>query len=269
MELDNVGLKDLSEAVLLRFFSSLQNSREYVCVPVCRFVRHLHLEGLLEEDLSIRFSAIKSHRAEKVPSYYSNEEIRKMDAVIERNSPTGKRNYAMFLLASRLGMRSSDIRSLQFGNIDWDRNVLVFKQQKTKKEIELPLFANIGEAIIDYIRNGRPRSNDKTIFLRTRAPFIPLTTTILSVTISDIICRAGIETKGRRHGSHSLRHSLATNLLKHGTTLPVISQTLGHSNTESTMIYLNVDVENLLRCSIDVPPVPDNFYMQKGGWFYV
>jgi len=269
MELDKTGLKELSEVVVLRFFSSLQNVREYVSVPVRRFLRYLYVEGLIEMDLSIRLSTIKSHRAEKVPSFYSNDEIRKMDETIERNSPVGKRNYAMFLLASRLGMRSADIRHLQFGNIDWDRNILVFNQQKTGKAIELPLFTNIGEAIIDYIRNGRPQINNKTLFLQARAPFSLLTSTAVSVIISTIIYNAGIETKGRHHGSHSLRHSLATNLLKQGTALPVISGVLGHSSTESTMIYLHVDVDNLLRCSIDVPPIPDKFYMQKGGWFYV
>jgi len=220
--------------------------------------------------LSVRLVSIKSHRAEKVPSFYTNEEIRKMALTIERNTPAGKRNYAMFMLASQLGMRSSDIRHLQFGNINWERNIITFKQYKTEKTIELPLFTNIGEAIIDYIRNGRPPSKEKTIFLRAVAPFTAINdSSSFSCIISNIIYKAGIETKGRHHGSHCLRHSLATNLLKQGTSLPVISETLGHNNTGSTLIYLHVDVKGLLRCSLDVPPVSEKFYMQKGGMFYV
>jgi site-specific recombinase XerD len=90
----------------------------------------------------------------------------------------------------------------------------------------------------------------------------------ISGIISNIIYKAGIETKTRHHGAHCLRHSLATQLMEQGTTLPVISDTLGHSNSQTTMIYLSVDINGLLRCSLDVPPVPDCFYMQKGGWFY-
>lgn len=269
MEMDNIGLKELSDTVILRFFSSLQNLRERVCVPVRRFLRYLYLGKLIEKDLSVYLFSMKDHRAEKVPSFYTNDEIRKMDEAIERNSPVGKRNYAMFLLASRLGMRSSDIRNLQFRDIDWERNVITFQQIKTAKVIELPLYTNIGESIIDYIHKGRPQSSDKTVFLSATVPYTPITATAFSSIISNIIYKAGIETKGRHHGSHCLRHSLATSLLKQGTSLPVISETLGHSNTESTMIYLNVDVEGLLRCSLNVPPVSEQFYNQKGGMFYV
>jgi integrase/recombinase XerD len=152
--------------------------------------------------------------------------------------------------------------------LDWDSNVINLVQYKTKKEIELPLLAVIGEAIIDYIQNGRPKSDSKTIFLTANAPYTPLSVPGLSSIISGIIYKAGIETKDRHHGAHCLRHSLATQLLEQGTTLPVISETLGHSNSQTTMIYLGVDVTGLLRCSLEVPPVPESFYMQKGGWFY-
>jgi integrase len=85
-------------------------------------------------------------------------EIRMMDASIDKSSPVGKRDYAIFLLASRLGLRASDMCLLQFSNLDWDRNVINLVQFKTKKEIELLLLAVIGEAIIDYICNSRPKS---------------------------------------------------------------------------------------------------------------
>jgi integrase len=235
---------------------------------VRRFLRYLFEMDLTKADLSIPLFYIKAYRAEKLPSLYNIQEIRKMDASIEKTSKMGKRDYAIFLLASRLGLRASDIRMLQFCNLDWDRNVINLVQYKTRKEIELPLLAVIGEAIIDYIQNGRPKSDSKTIFLTATAPYTPISVPGLSGIISRIICKAGIETKERRHGAHCLRHSLATQLLEQGTTLPVISDTLGHSNSQTTMIYLGVDLNSLLRCSLYVPIVPDSFYMQKGGWFY-
>jgi len=268
MQQDHIYLENLDKVAISRFVASLQNTQLRVCVPIRRFLRYLFEKHLTKTDLSIPLFYIKSHRAEKLPSLYNTEEIRKMDASIEKTSRIGKRDYAIFLLASRLGLRASDICLLQFRNLDWDRNIINLVQCKTKKEIELPLLAVIGEAIIDYIQNGRSKSDSKTLFLTANAPYTPISVPGLSSIISGIIYKAGIETKDRHHGTHCLRHSLATQLLNQGTTLPVISETLGHSNSQTTMIYLGVDVNGLLRCSLYVPPVPDSFYMQKGGWFY-
>lgn len=268
MQQEQICLEDLDNVDISRFVASLQNIQEHVCVPVRRFLRYLFEMHLTKTDLSIPLFYIKAHRAEKLPSLYNTEEIRKMDTSIEKTSKVGKRDYAIFLLASRLGLRASDICQLQFRNLDWDRNIINLVQYKTKKEIELPLLSVIGEAIIDYIQNGRPKSDNKTIFLTANAPYTPISVPGLSSIITGIIYKAGIEIKNRHHGAHCLRHSLATQLLKQGTPLPVISETLGHRNSQTTMIYLGVDVNGLLCCSLYVPPVPDSFYVQKGGWFY-
>jgi integrase/recombinase XerD len=268
MQQDQIHLDTLDQIAVSHFISSLQNTQLRICVPIRRFLRYLFEEDIVKTDFSIPLYDIKCHRAEKLPSIYNMEEIRKMEASIERASSVGRRNYAIFLLASRLGLRASDIRTLQFDEIDWDKNVIRLTQCKTKKLIELPLLNVVGEAIIDYIRNGRPRSDIKTIFLTANAPYTIISVPGISGIVSHIIDKAGINTKGRHHGSHSLRHSLATRLMNQGTALPVISDVLGHSNSQTTMIYLNVDIKGLLQCSLDVPPVVDNFYMQKGGWFY-
>jgi site-specific recombinase XerD len=268
MQHDKVQPDNLDNIAISGFISSLQNTQLYVCGPLRRFLRYLFEMNVIKTDFSIPLFEIKCHRAEKLPSIYSTEEIRKMDAIVEKSSPAGKRNYAIFLLASRLGLRASDIRSLQFNDLDWDQNVINITQCKTQKKIELPLLNIIGEAIIEYVRNGRPKSDCKTIFLTAVAPYTPISIPGLSSIVSRIIYKAGIETKDRHHGSHCLRHSLATRLLQQGTILPVISDVLGHNDSQTTMIYLNVDINSLLTCSLDVPPVADSFYMQKGGWFY-
>jgi len=268
MQHDRICPDILDQIAIRSFVSSLQNTQLRICVPIRRFLRYLFETKIIKTDYSIPLYDIKCHRAEKLPSIYNNEEIQKMEAAIEKASPTGKRNYAIFLLASRLGLRASDIRFLQFKELDWDRNVINLIQCKTKKIIELPLLTVVGEAIIDYIRNGRPNSNSKTIFLTAIAPYTTISVPGISSIVSHIIYKARIETKNRHHGPHCLRHSLATKLLKQGTTLPVISDVLGHRDSQTTMTYLNVDINGLLQCSLDVPPVTDGFYMQKGGWFY-
>lgn len=268
MQQDGVYPNNLDKSAVNRFVSSLQNTQLHVSVPVRRFLRYLYNQNLTEEDLSIPLFDIKCHRAEKLPSMYSTDEIRRMGASVEKSSATGRRNYAIFLLASQLGLRASDICLMQFHNIDWERNIIQLTQQKTQRKIELPLLNIVGEAIIDYIRNARPKSRIKTIFLTAQAPFTTISTPGLSSIISHVIFKAGVDTKSRHHGAHCLRHSLATRLLEQGSSLPIISDALGHSDTQSTMVYLNVDIKGLLSCSLDVPPVPDIFYMQKGGGFY-
>lgn len=267
MHHDNILLSTINHGAVSKFISSLQNTQLYILCPIRRFLSYLFEYHLTKDDLSIPLYDIYFRRAEKLPSVYDIEEIRKMDATIDKTSKVGKRNYAIFLLASRLGLRASDICNLQYNNINWDRNVIKLVQQKTKKEIELPLLTVVGEAIVDYICNGRPVSAEKTIFLTAVPPYISMNTKGLSRMVTALIHKAGIDTKNRHKGIHILRHSLATQLLEQGTALPVISESLGH-NSKTTMIYLRVSVDGLLSCSLEVPVVPDNFYMQKGGWFY-
>ena len=268
MQHDGINSGDLNNNIIDKFTSSLQNTKLYVCQPIRRFLRYLFENKIIKKDLSISLMHIKAHRPEKLPSIYSTEEIRKMDTSIEKSSAVGKRDYAIFLLASLLGLRASDISSLQFHNLDWDRHTINLIQSKTKKEIELPLLNVVGEAIINYIHYGRPKLDSKIIFLTAISPHTAISSSGLSSIISNIIYKAGIDSKGRHHGTHCLRHSLATRMLSQGTTLPVISGILGHSDSQTTMTYLNVDVNGLIHCSLDVPPVSDDFYLQKGGWFY-
>ncbi len=142
---------------------------------------------------------------------------------VSRSSGVGKRNYAMVLLASRLGLRASDIAGLRFSNIDWDRSTITLVMQKTGKAIELPLLADVGNAIIDYLQNGRPRSALQSVFLSGRAPYVAATKSMVCSAINAIICKSGIDVTAKHHGPHSLRHSLASAMLENGTMMPVIS----------------------------------------------
>jgi integrase len=266
---DKIDLHNLNGVAIKRFTSSLKNSNLYVCVSLRHFLNYLYEIKLTDTNLSIPLNQIKRKPPiEKLPSVYSLEEIRIMDAAIDKSRSIGKRNYVIFLLASRLGLRASDICSLQFGNLDWNRNTIHFQQYKTGQNIELPLLPVVGEAIIDYIRYGRPKSETKTIFLSGIAPFGPISAANIFAIINEIISKSRVEINSRNHGSHSLRHSLASQLLEQGTSLPVISDSLGHSSSESTMVYLGIDVKGLLACSLEVPLVQEKFYTQKEGAFY-
>jgi integrase len=174
----------------------------------------------------------------------------------------------MLLLASRLGLRASDIAGLKFSDINWEKSEISLVQYKTKVPIKLPLLTDVGNAIIDYLKHGRFNSKSEHVFISSRAPYVDATHGMVSSAINNIISNAGVSIKYRHHGPHSLRHSLASTLLENGTSIPVISEVLGHKSTTSTMTYLKIDLASLMKCALPVSNVKDAFYEQKGGALY-
>lgn len=167
----------------------------------------------------------------------------------------------MVLITARLGLRATDVCCLTFENIQWEQSIIILSQQKTNNRIELPLLSEIGEAIIDYLKYSRPSSELPYIFLQVNSPYDRLNRSTLHSIISFYLRRAGIKyEKERKHGPHALRHSLAGVLLEKKTPIPVISEVLGHSSTESTRDYLRIDMNSLRQCALEVPSIPPAFY---------
>lgn len=225
------------------------------------FMRYLYDGGLTEQDCSRMVPRDKYTKQPKLPSTYTEKEVEALIASIERSSPKGKRDYAMVLITARLGMRATDVCCLTFENICWEQSLVVLNQQKTGEKIELPLLSDIGEAIIDYLKYGRPESALPYIFLHVNHPYDRLNRSTLHSIICLYLRRAGIHyEKERKHGPHALRHSLAGILLAKKTPVPVISEVLGHRSTESTRYYLRIDLNSLRQCALEVPPVSPTFY---------
>jgi len=223
-----------------------------------RHVRHLfgfaYQRGYVTSDLTHKIPVIKYNRESKIPSAYSTEEVNRLIQCIDRGNPAGKRDYAIILLAARLGIRASDIHSLCFTNINWEINCIELIQQKTGNPLSLPLLEDVGEAIIDYLKYGRPDTSAHEIFVRHKAPFGQLTSTGIYQLVSKYIQKAGIPVPhGKKHGPHALRHSLAGKLLENNIPLPVISEILGHADSKTTTVYLKIDVSHLRQCALEVP----------------
>ena len=258
----------IAESDILTFVSSHPTNKVNIVSALrvlFRFWKEEHIvDGCFEE----LFDTYKIHKPERIPSYFTADEVIRIEQSVSRDSANGKRNYAMLLLASRLGLRASDIANLQFSNIDWDKNLITLTMQKTKKVIELPLLADVGNAIIDYLRHGRHKSSLQCVFLSSRAPYIAASKHMVCGAINEIIIKSGVDTSGKHHGPHSLRHSLAGTMLKGGSMMPVISEALGRRSTQTTLAYLKIDVQSLLKCALPVPEIADDFYMQRGGAFY-
>ena len=255
-------LKDIGEEHILGFVSTQTNNNINVVSSLRVFFRYLYEERLLTTDLSYVLAHYKWIKREKLPSVYTAEEVKKIESSVNCSNAVGKRDYAILLLATRLGLRASDIAFLLFASLDWENSRITLKQYKTGKETELPLFAE------NYLKVGRARSDSPNVFLTARAPYRPMTGVAVSNAVRQIIDASGIPIGQRRHGPHAMRHSLASRLLEHNVSLPVISESLGHEKTESTMTYLRIDRNALRQCALDVPMVDASFYRQKGGAFY-
>jgi len=259
---------EISEDVVLAFISSAQNCKDKFLNTTRLFCRFLYEKKHIERNVEYVIGRNNFPLREKLPSIYDAEEIKRIEGAVGQSSHVGKRDYAMLLLTTRLGLRSSDIAGLRFEDFDWDKNLIHLSQYKTKREIELPLLVDVGESIINYLKYSRPVSDLPQVFLSVCAPYISVNRLIINGAISRIIKASGVDISSRKFGPHAMRHTLASQLLRNGTPLPIISEALGHSDTQVTMSYLRIDLRNLMRCSLDVPLVPIAFYEQKGGVFY-
>jgi len=218
--------------------------------------RYLFSQKVITEDLSAAVPSIPYRKKSKIPSAYSQKEIRRLLHCVDRGNPKGKRDYAILLIAIRLGIRASDICMLAFDNFRWESNTIEFKQGKTGAAIVLPLLNDVGEAVIDYIKYGRPTVETNKVFLRLCAPIGQMKAPTLHSIVTHYMNKAGIHiTKGKKHGPHALRHSLASALLHNNIPMPVISEVLGHTDNQTTSTYLKIDTLNLRKYALDVPPI--------------
>lgn len=229
------------------------------------FMHDMYEQGKTSLDFSLMIGNVNYRNQSRLPSTFSSEEIKRLLSSVDRASPKGKRDYAILLIAIRLGLRCSDIVNLQFKDINWEKSSIVLLQQKTGKKIEFTLFADVGNAIIDYLKYGRPISKDKHVFLQLLSPYKNMVSHDIGNLLKPYLVRAKINCKNRKHGPNVLRHSLASRMLADGTPLPIISEALGHSDSKSTQFYLRIDCSSLRNCALDIPLVPDSFYKKEGG----
>jgi site-specific recombinase XerD len=217
------------------------------------FFGYLCAHELHQQNLAETIPPIKARKHNRIPSVWTKDTVAKMLDVIDRGNPAGKRDYAMILLAARLGLRTIDIKHLKLDNLKWHDNRIEFMQSKTSRMQSLPLLPDVGWAIIDYLKNGRPKVGSPYVFLRHLAPLEPFSDDDrLHQIVVKYMKLARIPLSPRKKkGMHSLRHTLASRLLEAHTPLPVISDILGHLSTDSTAVYLKVDVAMLRECALD------------------
>lgn len=258
--LERQGIEQVSDtnaACIQRFFcacfSEMKSTSVYnVRLSMKKLYAFLFKKGYASDSYEAFFS-FKICRESKMYPAAEAETVNAVLNVIDTQTVVGKRDRAMILLGYVLGIRSVDIAHLRLRDVLWERGELQFMQQKTRKTIILPLTADVGEALKDYILNARPKCEYEEIFLRSKPPYFPFKDPCCIGNRYDIYMRkAGIERKAHDgKGFHSLRRAAGKNLVTNGIPVNVVAQVLGDSSINSTKKYISLDSEHLVECALD------------------
>lgn len=217
------------------------------------YLKYCFDSKIITYDLYSRIPNIKYCKHSKLPSVYTEDEVKKILNSIDIGNPTGKRDYAIILLIARSGLRAGDVADLRFSDIDWDKQRIHRLQQKTKKALDIPLLNDVGEALVNYLKNGRPiESESDRIFVMHKHPYTHFGAGNVGTIVNRNMARAGVRNSERKCGSHALRHTLASRLLECNVPMPIISEILGHADTNTTMTYLRMNIEQLRSCALEV-----------------
>ena len=214
------------------------------------FLSYLFIEGILNEDLSIYVPTIKQNRRKKLPTYLKPESVENLLSIIPKETAIQKRDYAIILIAARLGLRVSDILNIKLKDIDWKNHKLIVYQTKNNNLNNLPLTKEIGWTIIDYIKNGRPKCNNEYLFVIHKYPFEKLNH---FQSFNKYFEKIDIEYNSEnKKGIHNLRYSLATNLLNNEIPINIIASSLGDSIETTSKTYIKINKNKLKECFLEV-----------------
>jgi site-specific recombinase XerD len=234
----------LSAYIVERASAGLAKSTVRDSAGVLRvFLRYAHREGLLTSDLSEAVGWPQVYRLSNVPRSISWDDVNRVLAGVDRRTGTGRRDYAVLLLLVTYGLRGREVAALTLDDIDWRRERLAIPERKAGHSTAFPLSAVVGEALLEYLKSGRPVTTDRHVFFRAAAPRRPLGAAATSAIARNHLLRAGVDVP--RPGSHTLRHSAVQRLVDADFDLKTIGDFIGHRSSRSTEVYAKVAVEAL------------------------
>ncbi|WP_435531990.1 site-specific integrase [Sinorhizobium fredii] len=247
----NLNVRDVHAYLDMRATGLTRRSLKDVAERLRSLLKHLRRTRRIAVDLAPHVIAPLLYAYEGIPSALSSDQIAAvLRSVRKDRSPIGLRDYAILQLLATYGLRSGEIGRLRLDDIEWRAEILHIRHSKTGARSQLPLLGPVGEALIDYLRHGRPETDVREIFVRTRAPYVPM------VRIYSEVRRrmeaAGIRLTGKR-GPHIFRHARAVSLLRAAVPRKVIGDVLGHRSTESTVPYLKLATEDLRAIALEIP----------------
>jgi site-specific recombinase XerD len=242
-------LKKITPTILSGFIATYAPPRvawttvRNACGTLRVFLRYLHRERVLTKDLSPLVEFPRSYRNAGVPRSISWDQVERILAGVDRRSSNGKRDYAMLLLLATYGLRAAEVAGLKLDDIDWRNERVKIRNRKMGNTTTYPLSPLVGAAIVDYLKNGRPATACREVFMRAQAPLAPIRSAAVVCQAAFYIRKAGIEVP--RAGSHVLRHSCVQHLLNAQFTLKHIGDYVGHRSASSTQIYGKIATDRL------------------------
>jgi site-specific recombinase XerD len=217
-----------------------RRSQKLVVTTLRQLLRFLYLEGLTAGDLTGAVPLVAGWRGTSLPRTLDPECVGRLLASCDRERPAGRRDFAILLTLARLGLRCGEVAAMRLGDVDWRAGELVIRGKNDRHE-RLPLPVDVGDALVDYLRHGRPRRDDPHLLLKVRAPFGPLSSSTVRAVVRYACHRAGITPVG----AHRLRHTVATQVLKAGAPLEEVASLLRHRRHATTVLYAKVDWQRL------------------------
>ncbi len=247
-EIKASSVKELSPTILSAFITARSKGWGMsmlggLCGVLRVFLRYLFREKLVPQDLSPSIESPRKYRLSNIPRSISWADVQRMLTAVERRCAVGKRDYAILLLLVTYGLRGREVAALTLDDIDWERQRLRVPERKAGHFSAYPLSPIVGEAILDYLKHGRPQRADRRVFYRVLAPWDPMTAAGVSGRASHYLHKAGVVVP--RPGSHTLRHTCVQRLIDAHFSLKTIGDYVGHGSPESTAIYAKVSVESL------------------------
>ena len=209
-------------------------------------------EGYVSRGLVHAVPRLRTYRLARVPHSLSEVQAQAVLESVDRGTDVRRRDYAILMMLHSYGVRGGQIRALQLNDIRWSQDQILFKATKGGKDSLLPLTPQVGESLLDYLQNARPRRRLPEVFLTCQAPYRPLAaaSTLTSI-VSKYIRRAGIEVASK--GSHIFRHALATRMVADGHPFKAVADVLGHRHLSTTLIYTKVDFHALSQVALEWP----------------
>jgi integrase/recombinase XerD len=215
------------------------------------FLQYARYRGEVKLDLAAAVPIVPNWSMSSIPRAIGMDQVRRLLASIDRSTAVGRRDYAILLLLSRLGLRSSEVAFLELDGIDWKVGRLNVRGKGGQRS-DVPLPVEVGKAIVAYLRHGRSRCNSRRVFLRVKAPVCGFQgASGVGSMVRHRLLRAGIDAP--THGTHQFRHGLATQMLRQGASLGEIGELLGHQNPQTTKIYTQVDLGALRTLALPWP----------------
>lgn len=251
----NIKCKNLKPEYVYEYLSSLENysarTREHRAVCIRFFLNFLNENNLINISGSKLLPHIRCNKEEKITSYYTNDEISKLLSAVDINDENYKLNFSILSLFIYYGIRLRDVLELKLQNINWNENKIQFIQSKTNFINSIYLIDEVKYPLLDYLKNERITTDNDYIFIKKNGTRI--NDKYVYYLLSKCFKLAKIDISNRRHGAHSLRHSLATNMINENENIYVISKVLGHSNIDDTKVYSKLNYEKLKKVSLEVP----------------